>query len=77
MTDPVIGLNWTRDVSKLETIKEINQYFTDLLKKLEPKGDYDLVGYFDGSVVVAKQVMKGRNRKGSDCRHCSRRQTIQ
>ena len=60
---PVIGLNWTRDVSKLETMKEINQYFTDLLKKLEPKGDYDLVGYFDGSVVVAKQVMKGMVRK--------------
>ena len=60
---PVIGLNWTRDVSKLGTMKEINQYFTDLLKKLEPKGDYDLVGYFDGSVVVAKQVMKGRVRK--------------
>ena len=60
---PVIGLNWTRDVSKFETIKQITQYFTDLMKKFEPKGDYDLVGYFDGTVVVAKQVMKGRVRK--------------
>ena len=60
---PVIGLNWTRDVSKCQTMKEINQYFTDLLKKLEPKGDYDLVGSLDGAIVVAKQVMKGRLKK--------------
>ena len=61
---PVIGLNWTRDVNKFETIKQINQYFTDLLKKLEPKGDYDLIGTLDGAIVVAKQLMKGRLRKG-------------
>ena len=61
---PVIGLNWTRDVSKLETMKQINQYFTDLLKKLEPKGGYDLIGTLDGAIVVAKQLMKGRLRKG-------------
>ena len=61
---PVIGLNWTRDVSKLETVKEINKYFEDLLKKLEPKGDYDLVGSLDGALLVAKQLMKGRLRKG-------------
>ena len=61
---PVIGLNWTRDVSKCQTMKEINQYFSDLLKKLEPKGDYDLIGTLDGAIVVAKQLMKGRLRKG-------------
>ena len=61
---PVIGLNWTRDVSKLETMKEINHYFNDLLKKLEPTGDYDLVGYMEGAVVVGKQLMKGRLRRG-------------
>ena len=61
---PVIGLNWTRDVSKFEAIKQINHYFEDLLKKLEPKGDYDLVGSLDGALYVAKQLMKGRLRKG-------------
>ena len=61
---PVIGLNWTRDVSKCETFEEVNQYFTDLLKKLEPKGDYDLVGCLDGALVVASQVINGRVRKG-------------
>ena len=61
---PVIGLNWTKDVSKLETIKEINQYFSDLLNKLEPKGDYDLVGYLDGAIVMGKQLIKGRVRNG-------------
>ena len=60
---PVIGLNWTKDMNKLETMKQINQYFEDLLKKLEPKGDYDLVGYMDGAIVVAKQLLKGRVRK--------------
>ena len=61
---PVIGLNWTRDMNKLTTIKQINQYFTDLLKKLEPNGDYDLIGTLDGAIVVAKQLIKGSVRKG-------------
>ena len=61
---PVIGLNWTQDVIKCETIKEINQYFSDLLNKLEPKGDYDMIGTLDGAIFVAKQLMKGRLRKG-------------
>ena len=61
---PVIGLNWTRDVSKFEKIKQINQYYADLLKKLEPKGDFDMVGYLDGALVVGKQLIKGRIRKG-------------
>ena len=61
---PVIGLNWTRDVSKLETVKQINQYFTDLLKKLEPKANYDMIGTLDGAIIIAKQLMKGRLRKG-------------
>ena len=61
---PVIGLNWTRDMNKFKTFKEVNQYFTDLLKKFEPKGDYDLVGYLDGAIVVAKQLIRGRFRKG-------------
>ena len=61
---PVIGLNWTKDMNELETMKEINQYFCNLLNKLEPKGDYDLVGYLDGAIVVGKQLIKGRVRKG-------------
>ena len=61
---PVIGLNWTRDVSKFETYKETERYFIDLLKKLEPNGDYDLVGSLDGALIVAKQITKGRLRKG-------------
>ena len=61
---PVIGFNWTRDVSKFVSMKEINQYFTNLLKKLEPKSDYDLVGCLDGAIVVAKQVMNGKLNKG-------------
>ena len=61
---PVYGLNWTRDMNQFVTLKQINHHISDLLKKLEPKGDYDLVGYLDGATVVAKQLMKGRVRKG-------------
>ena len=61
---PVIGLNWTRNMNQLETINQINQYFTDLLKKLEPNGDYDLVGTLDGAIVVTEQLIEGRARKG-------------
>ena len=61
---PVIGLNWIKDMNQFGTINEINRYFTDLLKKLEPKGDYDLVGYLDGGMVVAKQLIKGKVKTG-------------
>ena len=61
---PVIGLNWTRDVSKFETYKETERYFTGLLKKLEPNGDYDVVGSLDGAMIVVKQMTKDRLRKG-------------
>ena len=61
---PVIGLNWTRDCSQFQTMKDINQYFTELLKKLEPKGDFDMIGYLDGALVVTKQLVNGRLRRG-------------
>ena len=46
---PVIGLNWTKNMKGLKTIKEITFYYSELLAKLEPNGKYDLIGYLDGS----------------------------
>ncbi|CAG2166260.1 unnamed protein product, partial [Oppiella nova] len=59
LTRPVIGLNWAREVSQLTTLKDINKYYVDLLQRLEPKGQYDVVGYFDMSIVCAKLLLKG------------------
>jgi acyl carrier protein len=56
---PVIGLNWTKDMDSLETFKDITSYYTNLLKKLEPNGKYDLIGYFDGALVISKLLRKG------------------
>ena len=56
---PVIGLNWTKDMNKFETIKELSNYYFELLKKLEPNGKYDLVGYLDGALVISKLLYKG------------------
>ncbi|CAG2109042.1 unnamed protein product [Medioppia subpectinata] len=56
---PVIGLNWTREMCKLTTIKELNQYFIKLLKQLEPNGGYDVVGYLDGAITCSKLLLKG------------------
>ncbi|CAG2116638.1 unnamed protein product, partial [Medioppia subpectinata] len=35
---PVVGLNWTPDVNRLSTLKEVMKYFTDLMARLEPNG---------------------------------------
>ncbi|CAG2170549.1 unnamed protein product, partial [Oppiella nova] len=56
---PVIGLNWTREVSKLSTLKQVSAYYVNLLKDLAPNGHYDVVGYFDTIIVCTKLLLKG------------------
>ena len=56
---PVIGLNWTKNMKDLKTMKEITSYYSELLAKLEPNGKYDLVGYLDGALVISKLLLKG------------------
>ncbi|CAG2108143.1 unnamed protein product, partial [Medioppia subpectinata] len=60
---PVLGLNWTREMSKMTTIKELNQYFIKLLKQLEPNGGYDVVGYLDGAITCSKLLLTGMTDK--------------
>ena len=55
---PVIGLNWTQNMKNLKTIKEISAYYTDLLKKLSPNGNYDIVGHSFGALIVMKMLRK-------------------
>ncbi|CAG2105619.1 unnamed protein product, partial [Medioppia subpectinata] len=55
---PVIGLNWTRDMEKLGSLKEITKYYIQLLKALEPKGDYDIFGHFYGALIAMKMLKK-------------------
>ncbi|CAG2176374.1 unnamed protein product [Oppiella nova] len=55
---PVIGLNWTREVSQLTSLKEVSEYYVKLLKSLEPKGPYDVLGYFDGAIICSKLLRK-------------------
>ncbi|CAG2107144.1 unnamed protein product, partial [Medioppia subpectinata] len=60
---PVIGINWTRELSEMTTLKDINQYYANLLKTLEPSGKYDVVGYFDTTIACVKLVLKGMKGK--------------
>ncbi|CAG2169908.1 unnamed protein product [Oppiella nova] len=55
---PVIGLNWTREVTQLTTLKEVSEYYVKLLKNLEPKGSYEVLGYFDGAIICSKLLRK-------------------
>lgn len=55
---PVIGLNWTKDLDNLSTMKDIRNYYLNLLTKLSPNGKYDVVGYFDGALISAKLLRK-------------------
>ena len=56
---PVIGLNWTRNMHKLMTLKDIANYYTELMKKLEPNGKFDCIGYLDGAYAISKMIKKG------------------
>ncbi|CAG2104159.1 unnamed protein product, partial [Medioppia subpectinata] len=56
---PVIGLNWTREMSALTTFKQVNEYFMTLMKQLEPRGGYDVIGYLDGAITAGKLLLKG------------------
>ena len=56
---PVIGLNWIRDLDKLSSIKEIYNYFINLLKTLSPKEDFDVMGTLDnGGFIIIKMLPK-------------------
>jgi len=55
---PVIGLNWTRDMNQLKNMKDISVYFIDLLKKLSPNGNYDIVGHSFGALIATKMFRK-------------------
>jgi hypothetical protein len=55
---PAIGLNWTRELSQLTTLKGVNKYYITLLSELEPNGKYDVVGYFDTALICAKLLAK-------------------
>ena len=56
---PVFGLNWTRDMSNLKSLKEIANYYVKVMKKIEPNGNIDCFGYIDGSYFISKMVKKG------------------
>ncbi|CAG2166966.1 unnamed protein product [Oppiella nova] len=57
---PVIGLNWTPDVSRLTSLQEVTKYYVNLLKHLEPMdGKYDVIGHLDGAVICTQLVVKG------------------
>ncbi len=55
---PVIGLNWTKDMKNMTDLKEISTYYTNLLKKLSPNGNYDIVGHSLGAVILTKMLKK-------------------
>ena len=57
---PVIGLNWTKEVQELKTVKEIYLYFKGLLDSLSPNGDYDVAGTLDNAgLFIIKFLQKG------------------
>ncbi|CAG2181635.1 unnamed protein product, partial [Oppiella nova] len=54
---PVIGLNWTKNLEKM-SVKELSLYYTDILKTLHPKGDYDIFGHFYGALIAVQMLKK-------------------
>lgn len=55
---PVYGLNWTNEMDDLKNIKEIALYYIQLLKSVQPKGNYDLITFSFGSVIGLEMCNK-------------------
>ena len=48
---PVIGINWTEECSKINTIKEVGIYVAEKLIEEYPISTYDFVGYSFGTCI--------------------------
>ena len=55
---PVYGLNWTYEMEKLKSIKEIALHYSNLMKILEPNGNYTLMASSFGSVIALRMAYK-------------------
>ena len=55
---PVYALNWTYEMEQLKSIKEIALHYTNLMKTLEPNGDYNLLTTTFGSVIALRMAYK-------------------
>nr|XP_027194954.1 fatty acid synthase-like [Dermatophagoides pteronyssinus] len=68
---PVIGLNWTRQLNSLDSLKQIVDYYYDLIEKMiesDPANDgtYDLLALDFGALLAAlicKRKMNSKNMK--------------
>ncbi len=60
---PVIGLNWTQDMRNLNEMKDISNYYINLLKSLSPNGNYDIVGHSFGALILTKMLRKAPIRR--------------
>lgn len=49
---PVIGVNWTEECSKMNSIKEVAIYLAEKLIEEYPVSTYDFVGYSFGSCIA-------------------------
>ena len=54
---PVIGLNWTKDMDDM-SVSQMSKHFTELLNRLSPDQNYDIVGHFYGALIASKMLRK-------------------
>lgn len=53
---PVIGINWTEECSKMNSIKEVSNYIAEKLITEYPILTYDFVGYSFGKLNSLKSI---------------------
>ena len=64
---PVIGINWTEDVEKLTSIKDIIAYYMHILKQNHPDTQYDVCGYDFGGVLAMELAAQLQAANGDAC----------
>lgn len=62
---PVIGINWTEECSKMNSIKEVAIYLAEKLIEEYTVSTYDLVGYSFGSVIAFELSAQINERLGN------------
>ena len=67
---PCIGLNWTEDVDKIASFKDIVAYFVHMIRQNYPDTQHDLLGFDFGGLIALEAAAQLQNSFGDSA--CSK-----
>ena len=61
---PIIGVNWTEEVEKIASFKDMVAYFVHLIRQNYPEAQHDLMGYDFGGLIALEAAAQMQNSFG-------------